>query len=75
MNEDEFTFKIAIKIITEFIILLNAKKDFRLSVSYRIEGTINILITVTNINKKIFKNKRSENSPNNKFVKYKKIVK
>jgi hypothetical protein len=39
------------------------------------EGIIKILITITNINKKIFKNKRSENRPNNKFVKYKKIVK
>ena len=74
-KEFELTFNIANKIITEFIILLNAKNDFKLSVSYKIDGRTKILTITTNTSRKRFKNNKSENNPRSKFEKKRKIVK
>ena len=55
--------------ITEFIILLIAKKDLRLSVSYKIVGSTTTLTKRTKETAVKFKKTNSENSPIRKFIK------
>ena len=63
------TFKVANKTIDELRILLKAKNDFILRVSYKIEGKSNKVKNIIRLKRKVFRYRKSVNKPIRKWIK------